>query len=157
MFAVGDASELNRALDRYEDIDYTFSGSREGKLLRVCLIMQLTYFHGIMSMSSVSVGYICFDTFYIGTVVPRVQPMWAHAQQACIAYMHAWIFKGILHPVQDLADAQEQGDMEKFTDAVAEFDSMTRLDQWKTTLLLRAKKRIEGGPAAFGADEPDLT
>ena len=58
---------------------------------------------------------------------------------------------------QDLAEAQEQGDMEKFTDAVAEFDSMTRLDQWKTMLLLRAKKRIEGGPHAFGADEPDLT
>ena len=47
--------------------------------------------------------------------------------------------------------------MEKFTDAGAEFDSMTRLDQWKTTLLLRAKKRIEGSPAAFGTDEPDLT
>ena len=59
--------------------------------------------------------------------------------------------------LQDLGEAQEQGGMEKFTDAVAEFDSMTRLDQWKTTLLLRAKKRIEGGPHAFGADEPDLT
>ena len=35
--AVGDAMELTKALDRYEDIDYTFSGSREGKLLRVCL------------------------------------------------------------------------------------------------------------------------
>ena len=58
---------------------------------------------------------------------------------------------------QDLADAQEQGDIENFTQAVQEFDSMTRLDAWKTMLLLRAKKRIEGGPAAFGADEPDLT
>ena len=56
VFAVGDASELNRALDRYEDIDYTFSGSREGKLLRVCLIMQLKKFHGITSMSSVFCG-----------------------------------------------------------------------------------------------------
>ena len=102
-------------------------------------------------------GYACFDKFCIGTVVPSAQPMWARARQACIAYMHAWIFKENLHPVQDLADAQEQGDMEKFTDAVAEFDSMTRLDQWKTLLLLRAKKRIEGGPAAFGEDEPDLT
>ena len=35
--AVGDAMELTKALDRYEDIDYTFSGSREGKLLRVRL------------------------------------------------------------------------------------------------------------------------
>ncbi len=36
--AVGDAMELTKALDRYEDIDYTFSGSREGKLLRVRIL-----------------------------------------------------------------------------------------------------------------------
>ena len=36
--AVGDLPELHRALERYEDIDYTFSGSREGKLLRVCFL-----------------------------------------------------------------------------------------------------------------------
>ena len=44
--------------------------------------------------------------------------------------------------VQDLADACEEGDTEKFTNAVAEFDNMTRLDAWKSTLLLRVKKRI---------------
>ena len=44
--------------------------------------------------------------------------------------------------------------MDKFTDAVAEFDSMTRLDAWKTTLLLRAKKRIESRDQE---DEDDFT
>ena len=34
-----------------------------------------------------------------------------------------------------------QGDVDKFTGVIAEYDSMSRLDQWKTTLLLRAKKR----------------
>jgi len=33
--------ELGKALDRYEDIDYTFSGSREGKLLRVRIFTSL--------------------------------------------------------------------------------------------------------------------
>lgn len=44
--------------------------------------------------------------------------------------------------MQDLADACEEGDVDKFTNTVAEFDNMTRLDGWKTTLLLRVKKRI---------------
>lgn len=56
--------------------------------------------------------------------------------------------------LQDLADSFESKDMDKFTDAIAEFDSMTRLDQWKTSLLLRAKKRIE---AAEEEDEEDFT
>jgi Soluble NSF attachment protein, SNAP len=31
----------------------------------------------------------------------------------------------------------EAGDSQKFADALAEFDSMTRLDAWKTSLLLK--------------------
>ena len=55
---------------------------------------------------------------------------------------------------QDLADAGEAGDTDKFTDVIAEYDSMTRLDAWKTSLLLRAKKRIQ---ARDEDDEPDFT
>ncbi|KAJ3693329.1 hypothetical protein LUZ60_008809 [Juncus effusus] len=43
----------------------------------------------------------------------------------------------------DLAEAMDEGDAEKFTDAIKEFDSMTRLDAWKTTLLLRAKNALK--------------
>ncbi|KAK9903527.1 hypothetical protein WJX75_008075 [Coccomyxa subellipsoidea] len=85
---VGDPMAMQSALERYEDIDYTFSGSREGKLLK------------------------------------------------------------------DLVEAFEAGDPEKYTDAIAEFDSMTRLDAWKTTLLLRGKKRLQSHDEH---DEPDLT
>ena len=42
----------------------------------------------------------------------------------------------------------------RFSRAVAEFDSMSRLDAWKTTVLLKAKKRIE---AAVREEEDDLT
>ena len=56
--------------------------------------------------------------------------------------------------LQDLADACEAGDSEAFTDALGEFDNMTRLDAWKTALLLRVKKRMV---AAEDGDEPDLT
>ena len=56
--------------------------------------------------------------------------------------------------LQDLAEAKETGDSQKFTDAVAEYDSLTRLDAWKTQLLLRAKKRLT---AVAEGDEEDLT
>jgi alpha-soluble NSF attachment protein len=45
--------------------------------------------------------------------------------------------------LQDLATAITEVDTEKFTDVVKEFDSMSRLDQWKTTLLLRAKNILK--------------
>ncbi len=60
----------------------------------------------------------------------------------------------LLHGMQELADACEAGDSEAFTDSLAEFDNMTRLDAWKTSLLLRVKKRMA---AADDGDEPDLT
>lgn len=44
--------------------------------------------------------------------------------------------------LHDLSNATEASDAQQFTDIVAEFDKMTRLDNWKTTLLLRIKKGL---------------
>jgi len=63
----GDPVAINNSLERCQDIDPTFSGTREYKLL------------------------------------------------------------------EDLAASMDEGDVAKFTDTVKEFDSMTRLDPWKTT------------------------
>ena len=43
----------------------------------------------------------------------------------------------------DLAEAVEEGDQEKFADKLFQFDQMSKLDKWKTTLLLRVKEGIE--------------
>lgn len=54
-----------------------------------------------------------------------------------------------------LADALEHRDADEFTLAVQEFDSMTRLDTWKTTILVRAREvwgnRLHGGASRRGA------
>lgn len=73
----GDSVAISNALERFQDIDPTFSGTREYRLLA------------------------------------------------------------------DLASSMDEGDVAKFTEAIREFDSMTRLDPWKTTLLLKAKKTIQ--------------
>ena len=43
----------------------------------------------------------------------------------------------------DLAEAVEQGDQEVFSDKLFQFDSLSKLDKWKTTLLLSVKNSIE--------------
>lgn len=87
LLCTGDDVAVSSALQRYDDLDISWSGSREQKLL------------------------------------------------------------------QNLAEAFEQGDEQKFTDAVAEYDSLTRLDAWKTQLLLRVKKKL----TSPDDEEPDLT
>ncbi|KAI3844465.1 hypothetical protein MKX03_022597 [Papaver bracteatum] len=75
-FCKDDVVALNNALEKYRDLDPTFSETRECKLLTV------------------------------------------------------------------LAAATDEEDVGKFTDAVKEFKSMTRLDAWKTTMLFRAEKAL---------------
>ncbi|PSC74185.1 Alpha-soluble NSF attachment 2 [Micractinium conductrix] len=54
-----------------------------------------------------------------------------------------------------LADALDEGDIEAFTNAVAEFDSLTRLDAWKTALLVRVKRKLTSRQE--DVEEEDLT
>ena len=45
-----------------------------------------------------------------------------------------------------LLEAVEGGDQELFTGAVVEFDQITKLDNWKTGMLLKIKRSIEEEP-----------
>lgn len=45
--------------------------------------------------------------------------------------------------LSDLADAVEQGDAEMFSDKLFQFDQMSKLDKWKTKILLRVKEKVE--------------
>ncbi|KAI2653901.1 Alpha-soluble NSF attachment protein [Labeo rohita] len=45
--------------------------------------------------------------------------------------------------VKKLLDAFEEQNVDAYTDAVKEYDTISRLDQWLTTMLLRIKKSIQ--------------
>lgn len=75
--ATGDCVAARRALEKYQDMDYSFSSTRECTFLTA------------------------------------------------------------------LVDAFEKYDVEAFTNAIVEFDSIQTLDNWKTTILLRIKKTIK--------------
>ena len=44
-------------------------------------------------------------------------------------------------------EAMENGDRELFTQVVTDFDRLSRLDQWKTSILLRVKNAIKAEPS----------
>jgi alpha-soluble NSF attachment protein len=48
-----------------------------------------------------------------------------------------------------LSEAVEAADEEKFLDKLQAYDSMSKLDKWKTAIFLRVKEEFEA--------EPDLT
>lgn len=43
----------------------------------------------------------------------------------------------------DLAEAVQAGEQEMFQDKLFQFDQLSKLDKWKTTILLRIKSGIE--------------
>ncbi|KAK9457899.1 soluble NSF attachment protein [Dipodascopsis uninucleata] len=45
--------------------------------------------------------------------------------------------------LMDMIGAVEDGDQERFTDKVFQFDQFSKLDKWKTTILLRIKNSIQ--------------
>jgi len=68
-----------------------------------------------------------------------------NAQQAVERYSEmypAWQDTRECKFVKQLITAVEEEDAESFTEVVKEFDSISRLEQWYTTLLLRVKKSI---------------
>jgi alpha-soluble NSF attachment protein len=77
LLAVGDMVATNRALDKYRDMDPTFTSTREHQLL------------------------------------------------------------------VDLSETVDAGDQEAFADKLYQYDQISKLDKWKTTILLRIKNAIE--------------
>lgn len=49
----------------------------------------------------------------------------------------------------DLVQAVEAGDQEMFTEKLFQYDQMSKLDKWKTTILLRIKNGIEDADNEF--------
>lgn len=51
--------------------------------------------------------------------------------------------------LMDLTDAFEEQNQEKFTEKLFQYDQMSRLDKWKTEMLVRIKNNIEEADNEF--------
>mmetsp|Transcript_32473 Transcript_32473/g.58974 ORF Transcript_32473/g.58974 Transcript_32473/m.58974 type:complete len:301 (-) Transcript_32473:622-1524(-) len=57
--------------------------------------------------------------------------------------------------LENLADAFRNQDEKLFATSLAEFDSITRLDAWKTRILLAAKRRLQDMELGVGGNDDD--
>lgn len=55
-------------------------------------------------------------------------------------------FVSFIRIVKTLCEHLEEQNIEGFTDAIKDYDSISRLDQWYTTILLRIKKQNNEDP-----------
>ena len=58
-------------------------------------------------------------------------------------------FKSLVTDFEDLTAAIEAGDEDQFLEKLQAYDSMSKLDRWKTAIFLKVKEGIDA--------EPDLT
>lgn len=54
--------------------------------------------------------------------------------------------------IQSIIEAYKEQSADQFSAAVQEYDAISRLDQWYTTILLRIKNNISGSDGTFEAD-----
>lgn len=124
-----------------QDMDATFSDTREFKLLSV----RRMHFRPLPGLSwpvlvrASTLGLCCTDMPWLFDTLALAQPchvlsllgsvaVCSVLSCSCSAFdgCHSWAsFAGV--PPQGCAEAMEQGDPDAFTEAIKEFDSMTRL------------------------------
>ncbi|KAJ6865487.1 hypothetical protein NC651_035905 [Populus alba x Populus x berolinensis] len=97
----GDVVAITNALEQYENLDPTFSRTREYRFLSVS---------GCFSIIRLA---ICHALYVIEL------------------------------PCADLATAIDEEDVPKLTSIIKEFDSISKLDSWKVTLLLKVKNALK--------------
>lgn len=56
-----------------------------------------------------------------------------------------------------LLDAFDEGDIDKFTDVIYEFDNISKLDDWKTTILFEIKNALKSGDFNLSGNAADLS
>ena len=61
-------------------------------------------------------------------------------------FPHKRIINSLKSFFQSLIENLEEQNIENYTEVVKEYDSISRLDQWYTTMLLRIKKQINDNP-----------
>lgn len=59
--------------------------------------------------------------------------------------------------LESIATALEAGDDESFSEVVAQYDSLSKLDSWRTSILWNIKNRVIARKRGEEEEEPDLT
>ena len=122
----GQLEQYQKAIEKFEHVAF---GSLDN---------QLTKYSSKSYFLNAGLCHMCFDIVSASKAISR----YLEADMSFGQSREYTLLAGML-------DAFDQGDQEKFTAVVADYDRMTKLDSWKTSILLRIKKQI--------SEEPSLT
>ncbi|XP_028979127.1 N-ethylmaleimide-sensitive factor attachment protein, alpha b [Esox lucius] len=158
--------DIDKAIAHYEQAADYYKGEESTSSANKCLLKVATYAAqleqyqkaieiyeqvGTNAMDSTLLKYSAKDYFFKATLCHFCVDM-LNAKLALQKYEEmfpAFSDSRECKLVKKLLDAYEEQNVEAYTDAVKEYDTISRLDQWLTTMLLRIKKTIQD-------DESDL-
>lgn len=158
-----DAVDLQRAVNHYEQAADYFRGEESNSSANKCLLKVAQYaaqlenyekaveiYEQVASASLESsllkysakeyyfraaLCHLCVDVLNAQHAIERYQEQYP-------AFQDSREYKLIKTLIEHL----EEQNLEGFTEAVKEYDSISRLDQWYTTVLLRIKKQVNDNP-----------
>jgi len=157
-----EAADLDRAIQHYEKAADYFKGEESNSSATKCLVkvaqyaaQQENYDKAIQIYEQVAAAALQSNLLKYSAKDYFFRASLCHLCVDSINATHAVIKYEEQHPafgdsreaklVKTLCSEIENQDIEAFTEAVKQFDSISRLDTWYTTLLLRVKKSLSDG------------
>uniref|UniRef100_A0A3Q4AP03 Uncharacterized protein n=1 Tax=Mola mola TaxID=94237 RepID=A0A3Q4AP03_MOLML len=158
--------DIDKAIAHYEQAGDYYKGEESTSSANKCLLKVATYTAqleqyqkaieiyeqvGTHAMDSTLLKYSAKDHFFKAALCHFCVDM-LNAKLAVQKYEEmfpAFSDSRECKLLKKLLDAYEEQNVDAYTDSVKEYDTISRLDQWLTTMLLRIKKTIQD-------DESDL-
>jgi len=157
-----EAADLDKAIQHYETAADYFKGEESNSSATKCLVKVAQYAAQLenydkaiqiyeqvaaAALQSNLLKYSAKDYFFRASLCHLCVDS-INAQHAVSKYEEqhpAWGDSREAKLIKTLCTEIEQQDVEAFTEAVKQYDSISRLDAWYTTLLLRIKKNLSDG------------
>ncbi|KAG9435840.1 soluble NSF attachment protein [Apis mellifera carnica] len=158
-----EAVDLERAVHHYEQAADYFRGEESNSSANKCLLKVAQYAAQLenyekaiqiyeqvasASLESSLLKYSAKEYFFRAALchlcvdVLNAQHAIERYQEQYPAFQDSREYKLIKTLIEHIEEQQLEG----FTEAVKEYDSISRLDQWYTTVLLRIKKQVDDNP-----------
>ncbi|XP_055598318.1 alpha-soluble NSF attachment protein, partial [Uranotaenia lowii] len=158
-----EANDLNRAVQHYEQAADYFKGEESTSSANKCMIKVATYAAQLEDYDKAiqiyeQVAGSCLDSsllkysakeYFFRAALCHLSVDLLNAQHALEKYAQqypAFQDSREYKLVKTLCEHLEEQNVDGFTEAVKDYDSISRLDQWYTTILLRIKKQANDNP-----------
>ncbi|XP_031626677.1 alpha-soluble NSF attachment protein [Contarinia nasturtii] len=159
----GEANDLQRSVQHYEQAADYFKGEESTSSANKCMLKVAQYAAQLEDYEKAiqiyeEVASSCLDSsllkysakeYFFRAALCHLSVDLLNAQHAIEKYAQqypAFQDQREYKLVKTLCEHLEESNIEGFTDAIKDYDSISRLDQWYTTILLRIKKQYNEDP-----------